>query len=418
MPASRPCLSYEDVNRLVETRCVGPVPGSAVGIEAEWIVERAGGSGRAPALADILGALPGADALRSRISLEPGGQVELSSPPERLADACDTIARDRSVLGAALARSGIVLRAAGLGPGRDPARLVDSPRYAAMEAYFDRHGPYGRTMMRSTAALQINLDTGAPGDVERRWAVANEIGPTLAAAFANSPLGPDGPTGLRSTRLAVWLAIDPTRTACAHRRRVPASRAWTEYALAARVMFVRAPGPWPAPQRPLRFGTWMRLGHELGWPDADDFDYHLTTLFPPVRPRGRLELRMLDALPDPWWRAAVAVAAAVVNDADAGEAAAAAAAPTAHMWAEAARYGLSHPALARSARACFAAASAALDSLGCDPVTRAALDSFIDLYVARGRCPADDVLARWHAGTGRRNASVRLPEEEAWISRS
>ena len=49
---------------------------------------------------------------------------------------------------------------------------------------------------------------------------------------------------------------------------------------------------------PLTFAEWIEDGHELGWPTLDDLDYHLTTLFPPVRPRGWLELRMIDALPD------------------------------------------------------------------------------------------------------------------------
>ena len=65
----------------------------------------------------------------------------------------------------------------------------------------------------------------------------------------------------------------------------------------------------------LRARDWVEAGHPLGFPTADDLAYHLTTLFPPVRPKGWLELRMIDALPDPWWRVPVAVAAAWIDDA-------------------------------------------------------------------------------------------------------
>ena len=59
------------------------------------------------------------------------------------------------------------------------------------------------------------------------------------------------------------------------------------------------------------FSAWISDGHALGRPTVDDLDYHLTTLFPPVRPGGWLELRYLDALPDPWWRVAAAVVTAL-----------------------------------------------------------------------------------------------------------
>src|SRR5258707_291778 len=58
---------------------------------------------------------------------------------------------------------------------------------------------------------------------------------------------------------------------------------------------------------PPSFGALMGHGHGLGWPTADELAYALTPLFPPVRPRGWLELRMLDAVPAPWWRVATGV---------------------------------------------------------------------------------------------------------------
>ena len=82
-------------------------------------------------------------------------------------------------------------------------------------------------------------------------------------------------------------------------------------------MFVRADEHrCVVPARPLPFARWIHEGHELGWPTLDDFAYHLTTLFPPVRPRGWLELRVVDALPDAWWPVAVAVTTALLDDAE------------------------------------------------------------------------------------------------------
>jgi glutamate--cysteine ligase len=146
---------------------------------------------------------------------------------------------------------------------------------------------------------------------------------------------------------------------------------------------------------PLTFGAWIESGHELGYPTIDDFEYHLTTLFPPVRPRGWLELRMIDALPDPWWRAAVAVATTLVCDDRAADAIAAAVQPTRGRWLDAARHGLAHPELAAAAAECFAAALDAMIRLGTDATTVSAVESFVDRYVGRGRCPADDRLAAW-----------------------
>src|SRR5437764_884874 len=77
-------------------------------------------------------------------------------------------------------------------------------------------GSLGRVMMCGTASVQANVDLGsgpdADADAEARWRQAHRIGPTLAAAFANSPFEGGAPSGWRSTRLAVWQALDATRT--------------------------------------------------------------------------------------------------------------------------------------------------------------------------------------------------------------
>ncbi|MBV8160519.1 MAG: ergothioneine biosynthesis glutamate--cysteine ligase EgtA, partial [Acidimicrobiia bacterium] len=116
------------------------------------------------------------------------------------------------------------------------------------------------------------------------------------------------------------------------------------------------------------------------------------TLFPPVRPRGWLELRYLDALPDPWWRVAATVVAALLLDDEAKAAAFRATEGTEGLWLAAARWGLEHPALAAAGVESVGAALGAAERVGADARSVAAVASYFERYVARGRCPADDRL--------------------------
>ncbi len=375
-------------------------PRRQVGIELEWLAVHAEDPSLPASLETVTAAtaagppLPGG----SRLTFEPGGQVELSSPPLPLVHACDVTARDAASLGAVLADAGIALVAVGLEPGPRRPRAVLTPRYDAMEAYFDTRGPAGRTMMRSTAALQVNLDLGTACEVEDRWRTAHSVGPVLAAAFANSPIGSSGPTGFRSTRLAVWDDIDPCRTAVVNGH-ATGRESWAEYAMDAHVMLVRTSADDYVPVLDsLTFGEWIEHGHALGWPTIDDLEYHLTTLFPPIRPRGWLELRMLDAVPEPWWRVATAVSAVLIHDPDVATLLAAELLPVRDRWVPAARDALADPILGTAARACFDVALDVMRTGVADPTTIAATEQFVDTYVARGRCPADDRLDEWAAG--------------------
>ncbi len=314
-----------------------------------------------------------------------------------------------------LADLGIVLVGSGIDPSPTVERVIRSSRYDAMDAYFA--GPdkdwdnAGRTMMCATAGLQVNLDLDARNpSSDTRWGLVHLIGPTLAAAFANSPLVGGAPSGWKSHRLATWWRIDSSRTRSAGGGPWPGT--WGAYVMDAQVMLIRTPVGECVPVRtPLTFGGWVDGGHPLGFPTLDDLDYHLTTLFPPVRPRGWLELRMVDSLPRPWWRVPVAVASALVYDAEAGEAAAQAAWDTADLWVDASRSGLAHPALAASARACFRIALESLVRGGAGRATVDAVAAYLDRYVDRGRCPADDVLDHW-----RRTGYRFLPGDLSWAA--
>lgn len=333
-----------------------PAPGShrTVGVELESFTVPSAHPKQLPAVD-----LPAG----SRLTYEPGGQVEVSSPPSRsVGTACDTLSRDLSALRATFSPLGVNLVQSGV-CASPPPRLVDAPRYRAMEAYFDRRWPdAGRAMMCATASVQVNLGLGGGGRAARRWRAANVLGPVLAAAFSSSPVA-----GTGCERLAIWLRLDPSRTApipC------PAGEdpgtAWARYALDANVMLIRTAGGHEAMvDEPLTAREWVEQGHALGWPTADDIAYHLTTLFPPVRPRGWLELRMIDALPDPWWRVPVAAAAVLVGD----DEAVAACEAIADRWWEAATVGLADPALAAAAAVCARRVMDGLSRVGADLAT-------------------------------------------------
>ena len=316
--------------------------------------------------------------------------------------------RDLAALRDAAAAAGLELCGYGLDPLRPPRRLLDLPRYAAMEKFFDREGPWGRQMMCGTASVQVCLDAGDDGASQSgyraRWRLLNAIGPVLVAAFANSPLRDAKPTGWRSARQQVWANMDPGRT------RAPAIEAadgdprdaWTAYALDAELMCVREPGSqdWTAPPG-VTFRDWLRDGGSgpLRAPTAEDLDYHLSTLFPPVRPRGHMELRMIDAQPGDGWIVPAAVVTALADDQRAADAALAAAEPvwdgpggTQDPWLRAARSGPADPLISRASKQCFEAADAALARSGAPAPIRQAVADFTERYVLNDRCPADDQL--------------------------
>ncbi len=381
-------MSMDEARGQIEAQCLWPAADDLVGVETERLVVHAISPTEPLDLAVLdsslsgLGPLPGA----SRLTLEPGGQVELSSLPAASAgEACDAVAADWNVVEAALSAHGLGVHSVGVDPHRPPVRIVQSPRYRAMETFFDTDGPAGRWMMGATASVQVNLGLGEGDD---RWRLLHDAGPTLIAAFANSPLAGGRPTGWQSARWAIWRAIDPSRTAPPHR---PGLDGWVDYAIGARTMLIRHDGEEFHPvQDQLSLGRWLTCGHELGWPTADDVTYHLSTLFPPVRPRGWLEVRYLDALPDPWWRVAALVVVALAGRPDLTHAAVAG---TETLWGEAAQLGMGHPALAGSADACLALAVSELEGDDADLV-----DAYRQRYCARRRCPADDTLDSWRAG--------------------
>jgi glutamate--cysteine ligase len=340
---------------------------------------------------------------RSAVTLEPGGQLELSGQPAP--DIAATIAELRSDgerTRTVLAGLGLGAAYAGADPLRPPLRVNPKPRYRAMEQHFAATGraAAAQVMMNSTAALQVNLQAGPECGWPERVARAYRIGPTLVAISASSRWLSGHDTGWKSARQRAWAGLDarscgpvpgcvsadPQRDAALD----PAS-AWARYALHAPVAFVRAGGEdLAAVTDSVPFEQWASGAVRLCGraPTATDLDTHLTTLFPPVRLRGYLELRYLDMTAAAWWPAIAAVAATLMDDPIAADMATEATERTASLWTEAARDGLADAALAESARRCLAIAAGRAPA----PLAEAVAD-LADL-VESGRGPGDLLAGR------------------------
>lgn len=407
----RTAVTEPEVEALVRGICFKTGPPRTLGVEVEWLVHEL----RLPQLPVTTERLEAAYAalktvpLRSALTVEPGGQLELSSSPAAsLMECIGSVSEDLDAVRAVLRRDGLGLVGVGHDPWHPPRRFLHEPRYDAMERCLDRTGPAGRRMMCTSASVQVCLDAGyeepGPLGLGRRWWLAHQLGAVLVAAFANSPLVGRSPTGWRSTRQLIWMEIGPGRAGGPTLDAQPRD-AWTDHVLDSPVMCIRQDsGPWEVPEE-LTFREWIRSGSPRP-PTREDLDYHVSTLFPPVRPRGHLELRMIDAQPgDDGWIVPLAVTTALFDDPEAAETAYRAVKPLAErtqglpaphnpLWIDAARYGLSDPELHEVALVCFAAALEALPRLGATTGVTDAVRAYFDRYVVRGRCPADDLLDR------------------------
>ncbi|MDF0376368.1 MULTISPECIES: ergothioneine biosynthesis glutamate--cysteine ligase EgtA [Streptomyces] len=407
-PVDAAPLGEEEAEDLLRGICFKTGPPRTVGVELEWLVhdrehpEVPVPQDRLRAAADAVRATP----LDAALTFEPGGQLELSSQPKgSLMQCVDATAADLAAVRDTLDRSGLTLAGIGVDPWNPPRRLLREPRYDAMEAALDRSGSAGRAMMCTSASVQVCLDAGEeePGPLGygRRWQLGHLLGAVLVAAFANSPFRQGRRTGWQSTRQALWADLDPARTLAPQGRLAPRD-AWAAHVLATPVMCVRnAEGPWDVPEA-LTFRDWIRGGGPRP-PVRADLDYHLTTLFPPVRPRGHLELRMIDAQSGTdGWLVPLAVTTALFDDPEAAETvyrtvkplaetAGLPPAPRNPLWTAAARDGLRDPELAAAAAACFTTALEALPRMGASDHVLGTVAAFHERYVARGRCPADDL---------------------------
>ncbi len=377
-----------------------------VGLELELHLVDLAAPARRPGWAEVEALVAGLPDMPSgsTVTLEPGAQVELSTPPAADVSAAVAALRlDREVLRRALTDAGYGAAPLGSDPARPVSRCNPAPRYAAMEQHFEARGcgVPARAMMSATAALQVNLDAGPATGWSERIGLMRSLVPVLVAASTTSPYLGGATSGWHSMRQETWHGIDHGRS-----DPIPVGEptvAWALYALNAPVMLLRGDHGMTPVRTRVSFGDWLREPDRLGRrATQSDLDYHLTTLFPPVRPRGYLEIRCIDALPDRWWPALAALVVTLVDDPEAAALAAELCQPVAHAWESAARHGLADPAIRRAVAGCaeLAARRGPAD-------LRAELEAFAEL-VGSGRTPADELRSR-----AERHGPLRVLEEEA-----
>ena len=265
-------------------------------------------------------------------------------------------------------------------------------------------------MMCNTAAIQVNVGLGEPDQVAARWRLANQLGPTLIACFANSPFAGGLPSGWQSSRLRAWWALDPTRSAP-----VPLRRR-SVVGLGA----VRARRPrhaHPSRRRPL---------------PPDERAAELRRLAP-RRPRARVADRGRPAAttsrrcsrrcarragsssacstrcPRPCGRWRWPSPCAALTDVALAPALDEAVAPTADLWVDAAQLGLAHPDLARSGVALFDLALAAMRRAAVSIPTASSSSSATPI----AGCAEGVPRATTDSTTGATTATCSLPPRRA-----
>jgi glutamate--cysteine ligase len=385
--------------------CLRDGPVGRVGLEVEAHCFDLADPMRRPDWDELTGVISTVPALPggSRITVEPGGAVELSGlPAHGPASAIAAMMADRAALRAAFAQAGLGLVLLGADPLRPAKRVNPGARYRAMERFFAASGTgaAGAAMMTSTASVQVNLDAGPRDGWAARVRLAHALGPTMIALSANSPLLGGAFTGWRSTRQWVWGQLDTARCGpiLGASGDDPGSD-WARYALRAPVMLVRNAqaaesamsdaGALPVTNW-VPFADWADGRAVLGGrrPTDADLDYHLTTLFPPVRPRGFLEIRYLDSVPDAVWPAVVFTLATLLDDPVAADVAAEATEPVATAWDRAARAGLGDRHLHTAALRCVLTAAERA------PIELAESMRLLVRSVEQGRSPSDDFADR------------------------
>ena len=242
----------------------------------------------------------------AHISFEPGGQIEISSAPHATASGAVRATQSLVVIiREAMQGAGIELIARGVDPenGIEVVPLqLHRDRYARMTRFFDAIGPSGVRMMRQTAAVQINVERGR--SPVARWTLLNSLAPYIVALFASSRQYAGKRTEYASYRAHLWRTLDPSRTGLPCDSTDPAVRYLT-FALDAKAMRSSdGTRPW------LTFRDWMRA-ESVG---DDDWQFHLSTLFPEVRPKEFFEIRSADAIDSDHLAAPVVFVTGIVYD--------------------------------------------------------------------------------------------------------
>lgn len=236
------------------------------------------------------------------ITLEPGGQLELSGAPlATIHETHDEVGRHFDLLRQLTKEMNMGFLALGYQPKwkREDIPWMPKSRYKMMREYMPKVGNLGLDMMLRTATTQANLDFSDEADMAKKMRVAYCLQPMVTALFAASPFQEGKPSGLLSTRANCWLDTDPNRTG------IPACvfeddfgfESWTEWVLDVPMYFVMRDHKYidctGASFRDFLEGKLAMLPGE--YPTYADWELHVSTTFPEVRLKQFIEVRGADA---------------------------------------------------------------------------------------------------------------------------
>jgi glutamate--cysteine ligase len=357
----------------------------------------------------------------TRITLEPGGALELGgSPLASVHQSCLEFGDHLAVLKEVSAGLGIAWLALGAHPFArlDEAPRMPSERHDIMREVLARTGSLGLHMMHLTAGVQTNLDFSSERDVGRKMRVAALVSPIATACYANSALSEGRPNGFASFRAEIWRHTDPAR--CGFPSVIfeaawlegNAYRLYTEWALDVPMFFIRRDG------RHVRMGgitfrEYLDRRRPEFRPTLADWSLHLTALFPEVRLKRVIEIRDADAVPAGLVCSLPALWKGLLYD---EQAMTEALARVGHwtrtdverLWAEVARSGLeartTDGPLAKTAREIVAIARRGLDRIALRNRSGRSEAVYLDPLqdvVERGTSPGREVVRRWEGDFGR-----------------
>jgi len=243
----------------------------------------------------------------ANVSLEPGGQFELSGAPlETIHEICEETGGHLQEVKVVADELGLGFLGLGFTPTwtREQVPVMPKGRYKIMRAYMPKVGSMGLDMMFRTCTVQANLDFGSEADMVAKFRTSLALQPIATALFANSPFKEGKPTGLLSTRANVWTDTDPDRTGMLGFVFEDGFgyETYANYALDVPMYFVKRGGEYidvaGRSFRDFMEGKLPELPGER--PTLKDWADHTTTIFPEVRLKQYLEMRGADS--GPWSR--------------------------------------------------------------------------------------------------------------------
>ncbi len=256
----------------------------------------------------------------AQIHLEPGGQIELSGEP------CESIhcthaeftQHIRELLEVSK-RMNLVFLGLGIQPvsSLEEIEWVPKKRYRIMGPYMPKVGTLGQRMMKQTATVQANIDYSDERDAMAKFRVAMGLAPLLTAIFANSPISEGRLNGYKSFRGHIWTDTDKARCGLLRFAFDPgvSFAHYVEYALDVPMYFIMRDGAY-IDLTGIPFRHFLTRGHMGQSATIEDWDLHLTTLFPEVRIKRYMEARSADSQPPELMPALPALIKGLLYDAD------------------------------------------------------------------------------------------------------